>query len=244
MKSIYVTTSWDDGAKQDVKLAKILDKYGLKGTFYNSLNSSAYDLLDRGNVFSIAERHEIGAHGVTHCDLTKLPDEEVKGEVLRSKNIWEKMLNKEVDMFAYPYGRYNKRVVNIVRSAGFKGARILRWLCMDMPKDPYQIAPSANVYPHSRIINIAHLIKNKDFQALNRHLFKDRLSNKWDRIAMNIFDYVNKRGGVWHLWGHSWEIDKLGLWGELEAICEYASRREGVKYCTNGELIDRLFGMA
>ena len=29
-----VTTSWDDGNKLDLKLAALLDKYGLVGTFY------------------------------------------------------------------------------------------------------------------------------------------------------------------------------------------------------------------
>jgi hypothetical protein len=25
-------------------------------------------------------------------------------------------------------------------------------------------------------------------------------------------------GGTFHLWGHSWEIERLGLWGKFEEI--------------------------
>ena len=31
---LIVTTSWDDGHKCDLTLKKLLDKYGVKGTFY------------------------------------------------------------------------------------------------------------------------------------------------------------------------------------------------------------------
>ena len=33
MKTL-ITTSWDDGNKLDIKVAELLDKYGMKGTFY------------------------------------------------------------------------------------------------------------------------------------------------------------------------------------------------------------------
>jgi hypothetical protein len=31
----------------------------------------------------------------------------------------------------------------------------------------------------------------------------------WDRIAAESMDFIINNGGVWHLWGHSWEILKL-----------------------------------
>ena len=31
-------------------------------------------------------------------------------------------------------------------------------------------------------------------------------------------DYVIKHGGVWHLWGHSWEIEKNKDWDKLEEV--------------------------
>ena len=40
----------------------------------------------------------------------------------------------------------------------------------------------------------------------------------WDRIAIETLDFVVDNGGVWHLWGHSWEINNHNDWGRLEGV--------------------------
>ena len=47
-------------------------------------------------------------------------------------------------------------------------------------------------------------------------------------------------GGIWHLWGHSWEIDQLGLWDELAEMLDYVHGREDVLYLNNGDLLQYL----
>ena len=54
---------------------------------------------------------------------------------------------------------------------------------------------------------------------------------------MAMFDRVMVRGGVFHLWGHSWEIENHKDWQRLEAVLKYISRRPGVVYATNQELL-------
>ena len=52
MSRLIVTTSWDDGSIQDLKLGELLMKYGIKGTFYIPRSSKRItpmqkvDLLD------------------------------------------------------------------------------------------------------------------------------------------------------------------------------------------------------
>ncbi len=58
----------------------------------------------------------------------------------------------------------------------------------------------------------------------------------WAKIAKNTFDYVNQNGGVWHLWGHSWEIDKYNDWNKFEKILSYISNRKNLRYLTNSEI--------
>ena len=41
-----VTTSWDDGHKLDLKLAKLLKKYGVPATFYIAPNNRQWDKKD------------------------------------------------------------------------------------------------------------------------------------------------------------------------------------------------------
>jgi hypothetical protein len=55
---IYVTTSWDDGHKLDMKLAVLLKKYGIKGTFYICPNE--WQKLE--NVFSYIAKNNYAIH--------------------------------------------------------------------------------------------------------------------------------------------------------------------------------------
>ena len=59
---------------------------------------------------------------------------------------------------------------------------------------------------------------------------------EWDALARAMFDQVIKEGGVYHLWGHSWEIDDHNDWERLENVFRYISANPKVKYVTNGEL--------
>lgn len=56
---------------------------------------------------------EIGWHTWTHPDLTKLNDEELEREVTPPF---------PMNSFAYPYGRFDERVIKAVKKAGFKEA--------------------------------------------------------------------------------------------------------------------------
>jgi peptidoglycan/xylan/chitin deacetylase (PgdA/CDA1 family) len=64
----------------------------------------------------------IGAHSHCHNILTQLPDDEIRGSVVRSKELLESWAGREVVYFAYPNGDYDDRVAKIVREAGFKCA--------------------------------------------------------------------------------------------------------------------------
>jgi hypothetical protein len=51
---------------------------------------------------------------------------------------------------------------------------------------------------------------------------------------------VRKNGGIFHLFGHSWEIERFGLWDELDEVLAYIAAHDNVMYLTNGELIRTL----
>ena len=56
-----------------------------------------------------------GAHTLTHPDLTRLTLDQTKSEICGSKSIIEDALSAPVTCFAYPYGRHNDRIREIVR---------------------------------------------------------------------------------------------------------------------------------
>src|SRR5215831_16863819 len=123
-----VTTSWDDGDCADLKLAEILRARGIKGTFYVPIRYRQRP-MGHSELRSLAsEGFEIGAHGYSHKHLWRLPPEELAQEVGPCKRILEDVLGKEVEMFCYPRGRYDRNTVCAVKQAGYKGARTVRML--------------------------------------------------------------------------------------------------------------------
>ncbi len=58
---------------------------------------------------------EIGAHGVSHADLTALPPEAARAEVADSRRRIEDRIGRPVTSFAAPYGRTNEAVRAEVR---------------------------------------------------------------------------------------------------------------------------------
>jgi peptidoglycan/xylan/chitin deacetylase (PgdA/CDA1 family) len=56
-----------------------------------------------------------GAHTLTHPDLTRLPSEQARQEIIASKEIIQDALGKPVHSFAYPYGRYDERSRRIAK---------------------------------------------------------------------------------------------------------------------------------
>jgi hypothetical protein len=52
-------------------------------------------------------------------------------------------------------------------------------------------------------------------------------------MAMRWFDLCLARGGVYHLWGHSWEVDARRDWRRLENVLAHISGRPDVNYVAN-----------
>ena len=95
MNKVTVTTSWDDGHVLDVRLATLLKKYNIRGTFYISPKDREFtseERLTNDQVRELAKDFEIGAHTMTHPRLTDLGKKEAKEEIVSSKEYLEKLL--------------------------------------------------------------------------------------------------------------------------------------------------------
>ncbi|MBR8833278.1 MAG: polysaccharide deacetylase family protein [Stigonema ocellatum SAG 48.90 = DSM 106950] len=65
----------------------------------------------------------IMAHSVTHPnDLTALPDDQLRTEVMESKHILETELGIPMRYFVYPAGKYDERAETLVQEAGYEAA--------------------------------------------------------------------------------------------------------------------------
>lgn len=247
MKEIIVTTSWDDASKLDLKVADLLKKYGIKGTFYVAPGDKRFSLSEK-EIKQLDEFQEIGAHSFSHPRLTELSHTEAEKEIVRSKEHLEGVLGKEIKMFCYPFGKFNEEIKGLVKDAGFLGARTVGNFKTHFPNDPFEFGATVHVYPFPfRKKDANHYfflrplfdpIQQCFWQILKLRLpFKSFLS--CPGLSKGLFDYVLKNGSVYHLWAHSWEIEKYGMWEELEEIFKYIAHRKDILYLTNGEVLEK-----
>ena len=248
----YLTISSDDGSRLDLKLLGFLEKYDLKATFYIPQKYHLRTLSDE-EVKVIAQNQEVGGHTLTHPDsLADLNFEQQCQEIGGSKQYLENLLGKEILMFSYPRGIFNDETVRAVKEAGYLGARTVRPSGFDI-KDPFRMGVSLQIYPFPL------MRKRSDYSYffwLKKCLKPARTYKKyieqydlgwnsyfsWLHLAQNMLDYVLENGGIYHLWGHAWEIEKYGLWNDLERFLEYfkATGARDLICATNGEIIRQL----
>ena len=76
-KGLAITTSWDDGHPLDLRIAELLTKYDLQGTFYVPLHNSR-PTMSPAQIRELAGSFEIGAHTVNHVRLTSLNENDAR----------------------------------------------------------------------------------------------------------------------------------------------------------------------
>ena len=64
----------------------------------------------------------IGSHTLSHPNLSLISSDEQKREVVESKRVLEKLIDKPILHFSYPYGDYTSESIKIVQEAGYKSA--------------------------------------------------------------------------------------------------------------------------
>lgn len=62
---------------------------------------------------------QVGSHTCTHRDLRKLSTSELDAELTASRGILEDRIQESVTQIAYPFGRWNTRVLKCVAEAGY-----------------------------------------------------------------------------------------------------------------------------
>ena len=230
-----VTTSWDDGHKLDAKLAALLEKYGINGTFYiapRNLEIEPADRLSKAGTRELAQRFEIGGHTLSHRRLPLIPEAEAVEEMRAGKQELEETTGTAVTSFCYPRGEYTRAHVRQAGEIGFRLARTVRRSSLE-PGPPLELGTTVNAY--------AHRVDGPLALRLSRYRPRTavRLYLEWDELAIRWFNLSLAQGGVYHLWGHSWEVDARGDWRRLERVLDHICNRPGVSYLTNRELGDR-----
>jgi hypothetical protein len=234
----YVTTSWDDGHPLDLHVADLLTKYGLHGTFYVPMRAQN-GTMTAAQIRELARGFEIGAHALDHVVLTRANEHQARQQIEGSKSWLEDSTGLRCLMFCPPEGKYSRRHVTMVRRAGYLGLRSVELASLDYPrpKAGLMLMPtSVQAYPHSAVVFYKNAVKRAAFGNLWLYIVHGHLTD-WPDLAGSLLRRAVDDGGVFHLWGHSWELEKTGQWQRLDEVLRMMSEfAPSARPLTNGQI--------
>lgn len=218
-----VTFSYDDGVKADIKLASIINKYGIKCTF----NHNNFKRLTKEEVIEniISYGHEIAVHGADHKAVGVIRPIDMIKDILSCRTFLEGEFNMIIRGMAYPdsgiralmpgntYEDIKSRLIDLdiayARTLGEDNNSFR------LPADFYAWAPTAH-HKNPRIFEYIEQFLNADYS---------------DKV------YSSKRyPRLFYVWGHSYEFDRDDNWELLEEICREISGKPNIWYATNIEI--------
>ena len=237
------TFSADDGHPSDMKLAELLDKHGLKGTFFVPIhNREGRPVMSKEQLRGIRDKFEIGSHTYDHCYLSNLGQVEANRQITEGKTRLENLLGQQVTGFCYPGGKYRRSDLVLVEEAGFAYARTTTNLCFEPGNSRLELPTTIQFYPHSSAVYC------RNFALAGRWIKRSsglRLAvqhQNWIQRMYALFDYSCQHDGVFHLWAHSYEIDQLHAWSQLGHFFAYVSSKVTVENrLTNQQLASKRF---
>lgn len=122
--STEILLTFDDGFLSDY--THVYNRYVTTGRIPGFMSFIPVDFVGAAGRMNWAMIEEIsrgggviGSHGMAHADLTTVSDVELDRELKMSKSMLEDRLGKEVPFFAFPYGRFSRRVWDAALGAGY-----------------------------------------------------------------------------------------------------------------------------
>ena len=218
-------TSWDDGHPYDLKIAELLERHQISGTFYIPINNSeGREVMGKEDIRTLDTQFEIGSHTHDHVYLDSLSTDECRQQIGLGKSILEDYLGHTVPGFCYPGGKYNENIIEIVKDLEINHARTVKNFFLKPTVNIFQIPTTLQFYPHKISVYCSNYIKHQHL-ASRFPVFQNMTFGKnWlDSLKsmLNKYQHSNK---IFHIWGHSWEIEENGLWNDLEEFLKYANR--------------------
>ncbi len=219
----YLTFSYDDGVRQDIRLIEMFKKYGLKATF--NLNSGSlghvghivhdgfdvcFDKVRPDEVGQIYEGFEVACHGVEHRNFPSLTEEELDREVVLDKQALEALSGQTILGGAYPCGVYDTTIPARLRARGIFYCRTIKDThTFSIPEDFALWHPTCH---------------DHDERALE--------------LADRFLAQESEQDSVFYIWGHAFELDKndCDRWYAMEKLCEKLAGHSDICYCTNADI--------
>lgn len=207
-----LTMSFDDGRIYDRKLIEIFNHYGIKGTFHlNSGFLSKPGYVQKEELTTLYQGHEIACHTVSHPHLTQLAPSSCITEVIEDKKTLEQLCGYPIRGMSLPFGDYDENTLQMIKSCGIEYVRTVQSTKKYQP-------PKRWLEWHPTI----HL--RQDDPLL------------WEKFIENRFEEMR----LLYVWGHSYEFNDNDTWDMIEAFCQRAAANPDIWFATNIEIKEYL----
>ena len=137
-----IVLSFDDGYRSHLTAAlPILGRHRWPGVLNLDLSNLApsWGIPRRGVERLIAAGWEIGAHSLTHADVSALSGAGLVREVGGSRKAIARLFGVVPRSFCYPAGRYDTEAVGAVRAAGYEAATTTEYGLADR-REPFTLS--------------------------------------------------------------------------------------------------------
>lgn len=233
-KAKAVTLSYDDGGRDDIRLAETLNQYGIRCTF--NINSGLLGKNEQDGRLSPEEicryildaGHEIAIHGKMHMAPGLSRPVDCIQDMLNCRLELESIFDRIIRGMAYP----DSGITNMQNEADY--ATIRRYLKdlgivyarslggdndqFRLPTDWMAWIPTAH-HRNPRVLEYA-----ETFLALNPDGGKVYYADRYPRL--------------FYLWGHSFEFSGRNEWDLLDRLCQTLGGHGDVWYATNMEIYE------
>ncbi len=228
-KGKAVTFSYDDGVRQDLRLAELFDRYGLKGTFnYNSRQMTSKLTEEEIKECILGKGHEVAVHGSFHRPEGSLRPIEGIRDVLDCRTELEGLLGRIIRGMAYPDFGITRMTANV------SYPQIKQYLAeldiaycrtLNGDNDRFELPTDWHAW-----MPTAHHDNPRIMEYIDKFLAADCSSEKkYGATRYPLLLYI---------WGHSYEFDHKNNWEHMETICEKLSGKDDIWYATNIEICD------
>ena len=224
-KEKVLTLSYDDGVEQDMRMVELLQAAGVKCTF----NISANLFSPEGFVHPNGKVHrrmtasqclktytedvcEVAIHGYNHTLLPNMDSAGIVCEIIDDRRGLEALFGRQIHGMAYPYGKTNDTVVDVLRLCGVYYSRTT------VSTEKFTIPDTQEEW--LRLPATCHHKNPRLMELCDQFLAGDK------RLAPKMF----------YLWGHTYEFEEKDNWHVMEQFLEKMKGHDDIWYATNIEV--------
>jgi peptidoglycan/xylan/chitin deacetylase (PgdA/CDA1 family) len=147
----------DDGDPSTRTFARILDRYGLVGTYFVNNVSP----LTRRQIRALAQRGSVEAHTVSHIALSRLDYEDQVTEIAENRAYLEEITGQPVRFLAWPYGDVNESASEAAAAAGIVVAFGLGATAADLDTTDWYAIPRMTIFVDDDLETFAAKIRGE-----------------------------------------------------------------------------------